>query len=71
MSHLLDTNACIKFLNQSDAAVTKKIKAARPEDIYLCDVVKGELFYGAYKSSRREANLLLLRRYMECSRVKV
>jgi tRNA(fMet)-specific endonuclease VapC len=28
-------------------------------DIALCDVVKAELYYGAYRSSRQESNLAL------------
>ncbi len=35
----------------------------RPGDVFLCQIVKAELYYGAYKSSRREQNLALLHRF--------
>lgn len=34
--------------------------ALRKEDVALCQIVKAELYYGAYKSLRREENLALL-----------
>lgn len=61
MNYLLDTNACINYLNKPSSPVAERIRTERPETIRLCDVVKAELFYGAYKSSRKEANLNLLR----------
>lgn len=60
MKYLLDTNAWIKILNQPHSPVKKKFAHCLPSDIVLCSVVKSELFYGAYKSSRKNANLELL-----------
>ncbi len=34
-----------------------------PDDIRLCSVVKSELYYGAYKSTRRDRNLANLNRF--------
>jgi tRNA(fMet)-specific endonuclease VapC len=31
-----------------------------PADIFLCSIVKAELYYGAYKSARPSANLALI-----------
>ena len=61
--YLLDTNACIKYLNNTDSSVVERIRKELPGAIRLCDVVKAELLYGAYKSSRKEANLELLQRF--------
>lgn len=53
----VDTNTCIAYLNQSSQSVYKHLLAQSPEDIYLCDVVKYELYYGAYRSTRKAENL--------------
>lgn len=60
MSYLLDTNAWIHYLNPGDSPIKHKIRTIPPSQIFLCSVVKAELYFGAYKSSRRDANLSLL-----------
>jgi tRNA(fMet)-specific endonuclease VapC len=60
MIYLLDTNACIQFLNSRNTAAQQHLMALGKEDVVICQIVKAELYYGAYKSSRREANLALL-----------
>lgn len=57
MKYLLDTNACIRFLNGRSPAIKTHLATVQPEDIALCSVVKAELFYGALKSSRPDENL--------------
>lgn len=54
--HLLDTNIWIAFA-RGDAAVRARMIALDPAAIATCSVVKGELFYGARKSQRVDANL--------------
>jgi tRNA(fMet)-specific endonuclease VapC len=58
MPYLLDANACIEFLRHPDSAVVRRLAALRPEEIFLCDIVKAELYYGAYRSARPKDNLL-------------
>ena len=60
MSYLLDTNVCIQLLNNTNSALNERLKQEEPEDIYLCTVVQMELYYGAYRSLRREQNMALL-----------
>lgn len=60
MLYLPDTNVWIKHLNPAPSIVKKKLSAYPPAQIALCDVVKAELYYGAFKSARREENLALL-----------
>ena len=55
--YLLDTNACIVYLNNSNHSIKNKMQRYMPEQIYLCSVVKSELFFGAMKSQRVESNL--------------
>ena len=63
--YLLDTNACIRVLNDSSAPLVARLRQHDPEEIYLSSLVKAELFYGAFRSSRAADNLRLLRRFFE------
>ena len=57
MPYLLDTNTCIAYLNQSSQSVYDNLVAQPLEEVFICDAVKYELYYGAYKSTRTAANL--------------
>lgn len=61
--YLLDTNVCIKLLNNSNPQVTQRLATHNPEEIYLCTVVQLELYYGFYKSTQRVQNLVRLERF--------
>jgi len=65
VTYLLDTNACIQFVNNRDSAISRRLSVIRRADLVLCSVVKAELYHGAYKSSQREKNLALLRLFFE------
>lgn len=58
--YLPDTNVWIRELNAAPSRVKTRLRAYRSEDILLCDVVKAELFYGAFKSKRSADNLVAL-----------
>ena len=60
MTYLLDTNAWASFLNDRRSAIARRIRRLSPVELALCSVVKAELYYGAFRSARREANLALL-----------
>lgn len=51
MIYLLDTNACIVYLNRPVSGVRRRLQSLSPQDIGVCSVVKAELFYGAKKSN--------------------
>lgn len=57
---LLDTNVWIRYLNMRSPSIIAKFREHRADEILLCDVVKAELYYGAYKSQSRDRNLALL-----------
>lgn len=63
MIYLLDTNTCIQYLNSRNSSVVKKLKTLSPSDIALCDIVKSELYYGAYKSQSKKENLSVLNEF--------
>lgn len=65
MIYLLDTNVCINLLNNSNAAIIDKLKQHKPHEIYLASIVQFELYYGAYKSSKREQNLVRLEKFFD------
>jgi tRNA(fMet)-specific endonuclease VapC len=60
MTYLLDTNAWATYLNRSNSSVAKKVAQIGAGDIRLCSIVKAELYFGAEKSARRNANVQLL-----------
>lgn len=59
MIYLLDTNTCIQYLTGRSNNVINQFKMTPRHHICLCDVVKSELYYGAYRSSKKEQNLAL------------
>ena len=60
MIFLPDTNAWIRFLNPGENQVKGRFLSSDPSTIWLCSVVKAELFFGAMKSTRMTENLSLL-----------
>lgn len=63
MTYLLDTNVCIRILNNTSPAVSRHLADQQPENIYLCTVVQMELYYGAYHSTHQDQNLAILERF--------
>jgi tRNA(fMet)-specific endonuclease VapC len=55
--YLLDTNVCARYLNGRSPSVRTRIRSTNREDIVVCSVVKGELFYGAMRSNNPEITL--------------
>jgi tRNA(fMet)-specific endonuclease VapC len=60
---LLDTNACIRILNNSSPNLVAELHRHNPEDISLCAVTKAELLYGAQRSARPAQNQRLLEEF--------
>jgi len=60
MRFLLDSNAVIALLNDPSGAVSLRARQHLPSDIGLSAVVLHELYFGAYKSQRRDRNLALV-----------
>lgn len=57
MMYLLDTNTCIGYLNRRSLSIYQYFLAVSADDVCICDIVKFELYYGAYKGSRTAENL--------------
>ncbi len=59
MIYLLDTNACIVYLNRPMSGVRRRLITLSPQNIAVCSVVKAELFYGAMRSNNSARTLAL------------
>lgn len=57
LKYLLDTNACINYLNFPNSLIWRKIQSTPAHAIAVCSVVKAELFYGSKKSKNPTLNL--------------
>lgn len=62
---LLDTNVWICYMSATPNPIQKRIATQNPDVLYLCDIVKAELLYGAFKSQRTQANLATLKTLFE------
>ncbi len=51
MTWLLDTNACISYLNGRSANLRTRLDATDPAEIRVCSIVVAELYFGAAMSS--------------------
>ena len=60
--YLLDTNVCVGLL-KAQPAITGKLTAVPPNALYLCAVVKAELYYGARASQHIARNLATLQTF--------
>ncbi len=60
MRFLLDTNAVAALLNDPGGRLAQRVRQHRPAEIGLSAIVTHELYYGAFKSQRRERNLDLV-----------
>jgi len=58
--YLLDSNVCIRLLNEQHSGIKAQFISHAPSEIFLCSIVKAELLFGARYSQRVEANLLRL-----------
>jgi tRNA(fMet)-specific endonuclease VapC len=60
MTFMLDTDTCIRYLTNRNTGVVQRMMTTAPAEILVCDIVKAELYFGAYNSQRREQNLAVL-----------
>lgn len=57
---LLDTNAVIDVLDDPHSRTAKRMRRRAESDIAISSIVVHELFYGAFKSQRRDRNLAIV-----------
>lgn len=54
MKYLLDTNACIRYLNGRAPLLVQKMATVPRQDVVVSAVTRAEMFYGAAKSQTPE-----------------
>ncbi|WP_373530150.1 PIN domain-containing protein [Nostoc sp.] len=59
MIYLLDTNACIIYINGRNINLRRRLENNSDLDIVICSIVKAELFYGAKRSNNPVRSLAL------------
>jgi tRNA(fMet)-specific endonuclease VapC len=64
VKYLLDTDTCVFWLKGHDR-IEQKVLSAGMDNVALSFINVSELYYGAYKSQRVEANLAMVRRLTE------
>jgi len=62
--YLLDTNACISYLNNPLSLVRGRLQNLLPIDVVLCSVVEAELYFGVMKSARVVENMEKLKIFL-------
>src|SRR5437773_1860528 len=60
MPYLLDANAVIAMLRNSDSQPARRARQERVGDVKMSAIVAHELFYGAFKSRRSTHNVALV-----------
>lgn len=65
MKYLLDSNACIGYLNGRATGVLNRLHALPVQEITVCSVVKAELFYGAMRSVNPTQSLAKQREFLD------
>lgn len=60
MRYLLDANAVIAMLNDPAGPMLRRLRGLVPSDVGVSAVVMHELYFGAFKSRRRDHNLALV-----------
>ena len=56
MRYLLDTDACVDYLNGRFPRLTERVQQSVPSDLCVSSVAVAELRYGAEKSTHRQRN---------------
>ena len=64
MTHLLDTNTCIYFLNRTSERIISQFKRFSPSGIKLPSIPVAELFYGAEKSKAKKKNRAIVENFV-------
>ena len=56
MKYLVDTNACVDYLNGRYPRLTRRFLATSPDELRISSVAVAELRYGADNSNQRQRN---------------
>ncbi len=57
MKYLLDANAVASFLNDRHSPILRQVRRHERDDIGISAIVAFELYFGAFRSARKDHNL--------------
>jgi tRNA(fMet)-specific endonuclease VapC len=61
MKYLLDTNACIRYLNETAISIARRITQAGRRNVGTSSIVIEELYFDAFRSARVVENVAKIR----------
>lgn len=64
MGFLLDTNVIVRYLNRRSTLIRERLQQVAVKDVFVCSVVKAELFSGANKSNNPTQTLLRQKEFL-------
>ena len=65
MNYLLDTTACISYLNDPQTPVRYHLDRLDPTSVFVCSIVKAELYYGVMNSRHPQKNREKLEAFLQ------
>jgi len=65
LKYLLDTNACIVYIRNSQSGVRRRLELLPKSEIAVCSIVKAEMFYGSMKSQSPEKSLAVQQKFFK------
>ncbi len=63
LKYLLDTNACIIYIKNSQSGVRLRLESLPKSEIAVCSIVKAEMFYGSMKSQNQNESLAIQQKF--------
>jgi tRNA(fMet)-specific endonuclease VapC len=64
VAYLLDSNACVIYLNGRSERLRQRLNATPAAEIFVCAIVKGELFYGSKRSNNPTKSLQIQQEFL-------
>ena len=65
LKYLLDTNACIVYIRNSQSGVRRRLERLPKSEIAVCSIVKAEMFYGSMKSQNPSVSLAVQQKFFK------
>jgi len=65
LKYLLDTNACIVYIRNSQSGVRHKLELLPKSETAICSIVKAEMFYGSMKSQNPKGSLAVQQKFFK------
>jgi tRNA(fMet)-specific endonuclease VapC len=57
VTYLIDSNVCVIYLNGKSPLLQQRLNSTPVDEIIVCSIVKGELFYGSRRSNNPAKSL--------------